>query len=319
MVEPLSRRELLAGALAAGAAAAMRPLSAMAAKTPPAPQAFRFVHLTDIHVQTELSAARGFAKALRAVESLKPRPDFILTGGDLVFDASAVPSERANSLFRLYKQVLADNTSRPVFNTVGNHDVFGWDGRKGITPTSPGYGKQMVRDYLGLKQTYYRFDHRGWRFFVLDNIQPANTQRGYQGFLDPPQLAWLADELKHTNPRTPVVFCEHIPIMTVTPFAFEQSYHEPQWRLDNSLVCGDTPKRLDLFQGRNVRLCLSGHIHQCDRVEFRGVRFVCDGAVCANWWKGPREGMNEGFGVFDLHADGGIDYQYFEYGWQARG
>ena len=46
---------------------------------------FRFIFMTDIHVQPELSGDEGFKQAIQKVNKLKP--DFVITGGDLVFDA----------------------------------------------------------------------------------------------------------------------------------------------------------------------------------------------------------------------------------------
>jgi Icc protein len=314
-----TRRDFLTGALAGGLATILpgRMTRAVEPRKPATrAQPFRFVHLADIHVQPERDAARGFAKALDAVEALRPRPDFILTGGDLVMDVFEKRSQRARELFRLYKQILADHTSLPVYDTLGNHDVFGWRTKTGVTPDTPGYGKQLAQEYLGLKQTYYHFDHKGWRFFVLDNIQPDDGPRGYLGSLDSPQRAWLEQELKRTPPNVPIVFCEHIPLMSVTPFAYEELYHNGHWILGGSLICADAPDRLDLIRRHNVKLCLSGHTHQCDDVRYHGVRFVNDGAVSGRWWRGDNRGVEEGFGVFDLRPDGVTEYDYHDYGWQ---
>ncbi len=323
-----TRRDFLRGTIGAGLASAL-PLTALAQKpgqgVPPAPMeawqaagGFRFVHLTDIHIEPELEAARGLAKCLEAAQAGKVSPDFIVSGGDLVFDALEASPQRAKELFNLYKKVIANHTSLPVHPTIGNHDVFGWARKNGITPATFEYGKAMVKDLLGLKETYYEFDHKGWRFFVLDNIQPAaNAAQIYQGNLDRTQFEWLAERLKRTDPKIPIAICEHIPLMTVTPFAFPGTYHDGKWEMSNSLVCGDTVERLKLYRDYNIRLCLSGHIHQLDRVEYRGITFICDGAVCGNWWKGPRDGVKEGFGQLDLKPDGGIDYTYRDYGWRA--
>ena len=73
-----------------------------------------------------------------------------------------------------------------------------------------------------------------------------------------------------------------------------------------------------MIQGHNVRLWLSGHIHQRDRIEYRGTTFINDGAVCGSWWKGPHQGVPEGFGIIDVWADGRFEHQYKTYGWQAK-
>lgn len=324
----LTRRELLKSALATAAAAALQPVigsSTLAQPSgiqPPASglaQPFRFVHLTDIHIQHERDGDKGFAKALRAVETLKPKPDFILTGGDLVFDVLDVGSDKAKMLFELYKKVLADNTSLPIYETIGNHDVFGWHPKSGVKPTAAGYGKAMFKDYLQAKETFHRFDHKGWRFLCLDNIQPGgDEQYPYQGFIDGPQMDWLKSELAKTDPKTPIITCEHIPMVTATPYDHPELFKEKEWRISNAFVCGDAAQRLELYKKHNVRLCLSGHIHERDRVEFGGPTFINDGAVCGSWWKGPHHGVQEGFGIIDCRPDGTFDYQYFDYGWDAK-
>jgi len=313
-----SRRDILK-TFAGAAAASFFDLPTLQAAPKETPQSFRFAHLTDVHVQHERHGHEGFAKALKAVEALKPRPDFILTGGDLVFDVLDVPPERAKELFDLYLKVLADNTSLKVYNTVGNHDVFGWQPKSGISPKTAGYGKAMVKERLHLKETYHTFDHKGWRFFCLDNIQPGgNEHYPYEGGLDAAQFEWFKAELEKTDARTPIVTCEHIPLISVTGFGHDDLYKEKEWRLTNAFICGDAAQRLPLLQSRNVRLCLSGHIHERDRIEYWGTTFINDGAVCGSWWKGPHRGVPEGFGVFDLHADGSFDYRYHDYGWKAQ-
>ena len=63
---------------------------------------FRFVFMTDIHVQLERGGVEGFKAAIKAVNALKPKPAFVVTGGDLIMDALGVSFERADSLYNLY-------------------------------------------------------------------------------------------------------------------------------------------------------------------------------------------------------------------------
>ena len=344
MFSDLSRRELLKSAAAAGLLAALdgcgdskTAMQSVVATTerPGAAQPFRFVHLTDVHVQHERAGDEGFTAALKAVEGLKPRPDFILGGGDMVFDALEVSSDRAKMLFEMYQKIIKDNTSLTVHNTVGNHDAFGWHTKSGAKPTDPGYGKAMVKDYMQWTETFHTFQHKGWQFFCLDNIQPGDRggQYPYQGFIDGPQIDWFKAELARLPVRTsnagqreslsypvgtPIVICEHIPMVTATEYDHGELFKDQEWRINNAFVCGDSAQRLDLYKSYNVRLCLSGHIHQRDRVEFQGPTFINDGAVCGSWWRGPHHGVKEGFGIFDCRPDGTFDYRYHEYGWVAR-
>jgi Icc protein len=317
-----TRRELLRAGAAGALLATMPGCAGPAGNTASSrtqthhSRVFRFVHLTDIHVQRELNGDKGFAKALTAVEALRPRPEFILTGGDLVFDAFEVTPQRAKELFTLYKKIVADNTSLTVHPCLGNHDIFGWKS-PGVDSRSPGYGKAMAMDYLGMSDSCYHFDYHGWRFFVLDNIQSAANEDGYRGGLSPQQTEWLADALRQTPAAQPIVVCEHIPLITVTAFAHEGMMTDGAWRFRDNFVCGDATARLKLLRERNVRLSLSGHIHERDRIEYCGTTFINDGAVCGAWWKGPNRGVEEGFGVIDVRDDGSFDHQYFDYGWQA--
>lgn len=321
-----TRRDFMRAAAGASLAAALpvsgcaQPQGGMAATpaTGGAAAPFRFVHLTDIHVQPELNADQGLAQALQAVERLRPKPDFILTGGDNVFDVMESDAVRAQTLFDLYRRVLADHTSLPVYHAIGNHDVFGWRTKAGVTPQTPGYGKALAKDELGLKETYYTFDHKGWRFFVLDNILPGYGRRAYAGGLDPTQRDWLAERLQRTDARMPIALCEHIPMLSVTPFWYERNFKNGDWTLGDGLICGDAAARLALYRTRNVRLSLSGHIHQLDRVEYRGASYICDGAVSGAWWNGPRDFVEEGFGVIDVWPDGRVVHTYHDYGWAAK-
>ena len=323
MIFQPTRRESLKGGLVAAATGAIRPWSSLADDVKggaPVAQAFRFVHLTDIHVRQKRDGDKGFARALRAVEALKPRPDFILTGGDLVFDVLGVDAAKARSLFDLYKKVLADNTSLPIYNTIGNHDVFGWSIKSGVAPGTPSYGKAMYKELLGMSETFHRFDHKGWRFFCLDNIQPAKRdgKYPYEGYIDDVQREWLKQEFDRTPRETPIVMCEHIPTVTATQYGHADLVVDKEWRVPSAFVCTDAAQRIGLYRNRRVRLSLSGHIHERDRIEYQGTTFINDGAVCGSWWKGPHHGVEEGFGIVDVRADGSFDHQYFDYGWDAK-
>lgn len=98
MSTTLSRRRFLgaaAAALAAGPIATNVGRSLAAA----APSPFRFLHLTDIHVQPELAGDAGLIRCLKAANALDAQ--FVLTGGDLVMDVFDQDHARAQLLFDL--------------------------------------------------------------------------------------------------------------------------------------------------------------------------------------------------------------------------
>src|SRR5215212_7499809 len=88
----VSRREFLAGSLATSAAGLLvaRGDAAHAARdsqpSPASAGSFSFVHLTDQHVTHRRHAPDGYAKCIASINALQPAPDFVLMGGDMVFD-----------------------------------------------------------------------------------------------------------------------------------------------------------------------------------------------------------------------------------------
>ena len=67
----------------------------------------------------------------------------------------------------------------------------------------------------------------------------------------------------------------------------------------------------------NVKLCLSGHLHVIDRVDYFGVSYLSNPAVCGNWWKPTPhlDRFGEMYTTLDLFKDGTFDVQYVDYGW----
>lgn len=310
---------------AAGLAAAglLLPTRLLAAPRPaPVPAAapkrvLRLAHLTDVHVQPELKADRGLAACLDHVHALKDRPELLLTGGDCVMDSFEAGAERTKVQWDIWKKVFKDHCALPVESAVGNHDVWGWNKKNSkTTGGEPLYGKKMAEEMLGIKR-YHSFDKAGWRFIVLDSIFPAGD--GYVGKLDDEQLEWLKGELQATRPPTPILILSHIPIVSVTAYFFSQKYKDGNHQVPGAWLHEDTYRLTALFTHHpNVKACLSGHMHMVDRCEYNGVTYLCDGAVCGNWWKGRHKECDEGYATVDLFDDGTVQREYHTYGWKAE-
>ena len=108
----VSRRELLAGACAAGAAGLLagRGEAAGAAtgnSTASAAGGFSFVHLTDQHVTHRRHAPEGYRRCIAAINAITPAPDFVLMGGDMVFDGCYTAKEDYANQIRLFKEITA--------------------------------------------------------------------------------------------------------------------------------------------------------------------------------------------------------------------
>ena len=267
---------------------------------------FSFAFLTDIHVQPEKNAAEGFRKAIDRVNRLQP--DFVITGGDMIMDALNQRESRVDSLYSLYDSLSA-LIQVPVYNTIGNHEIFGYHPKSGIDPSHPLYGKKMYEQRIGKR--FYAFDHKGWRFYILDSIE-KDHEGVYIGKVDSVQLEWLERDLGGVNPSTPIVVVMHIPLITVRTQLLAGST-VPN---GESLVVVNSKEVLDRFADHNLKLVLQGHLHFLEEISAMGARFITGGAVCASWWNGPRLGMEEGFVM--IHVKGNkFNWEYVDYGWEV--
>jgi 3',5'-cyclic AMP phosphodiesterase CpdA len=318
------RRSFHRTALAAGGPLAAARISlgddpARAAAPAPA-GSFRLVHMTDIHVPPELGAEAGLAAALAHAQAQKP--DLIVTGGDSVMDVFEAKRGRAEELRKLLLGTLRRECSVPLQHTVGNHDILGWNKRRsGMDGSESDWGKKFACEMFGNARTWHTFDRGGWRFVCLDSVQPKGD--GYVAYLDDEQYEWLKELLATTPRTTPVCVVSHVPILSLTTLTYGKARGRDKVGEDNVIVAGemhtDATLLHELFKSAgNVRLCLSGHIHLLDRCAIDGVTYICDGAVSGSWWKGPLQGVREGFGVLDLRPDGSFDHRYETYGWTPR-
>ena len=285
----ISRRHFVSLAAATAAAHAL--------PAPPRAEPFSFLFLTDSHTEPELDAAHGTALAMRKAQSLRGM-DFAIQGGDHVFDAAAVSPERATGLYDLYAKTEQD-LSLKVHHTLGNHDVF-------AIATAPEDARRMFIDRFG--PTYYSFDHKRVHFVVLDSI--GLTGKTYEPRIDQSQIDWLAADLAALPKGTPVVVTTHIPLVTAAP-----SYAPPSGKVSPAYFVNG-PKVIDLLAHYNTLAVLQGHNHLNETVLWRGIPFITSGAVCGNWWHGPRWGTPEGFTVCTV-TGGKLTTRYETTGFQS--
>jgi 3',5'-cyclic AMP phosphodiesterase CpdA len=322
----MDRRRFFSAAAVPGAAAGLTTVfgSRMARPTlatKGSARSFRFVQFGDTHfgapATLPLAASpEGYPKAMRQVQAMDDPPDFILHTGDIITDAFWATPESALEQWTLYRQIMQKHCQIPIRYTLGNHDVnfdWGWGDETTRYP-----GKGLALEQLGLEAPYYSFDHKGWHFIVLDNTQRG----GYNGFthhLDEQQYTWLERDLAATRGSMPTVISSHAPILTVTCFFCPSNKQHPDGLvIPNDWVHTDVERLHKLFrQYPNVKLCLSGHFHAVDHVQYLGIHHICGGAVCADYWRHPLPYAPEheaGYGVVDLFQDGTFEYRYVDYG-----
>jgi Icc protein len=267
---------------------------------------FSFAFLTDIHLQPELNAVEGFQTAIGSVNQLDP--DFVITGGDQIMDATAQPFERADKLYELYRQTV-ESFEMPVYNTMGNHDVFGMNEESGVDPSHPEFYKKMYESRIG--DRYYSFDYKGWHFMVLDSIG-RGVDRDYVGFIDGEQMQWIAEDLAGIEADTPIVLSTHIPFITVA-VQLSSGPTEPN---SPGIVITNGREVLLLFLEYNLKLVLQGHLHFLEEINVGDVTFLTGGAVSADWWEGPRGTMEEGYVLIKVKGEE-FEWEYIDFGWKA--
>lgn len=273
--------------------------------------AFRFVFMTDVHFTADRNAPRGLAQAIRHVNALKPKPDFVITGGDLIMDAMEASEAAADSLFNAAKAAI-DSLEMPVYHTIGNHEYFGVNAQSDIPTDHPRYADKMFTKHMGYARPYHAFTHGNWHFVMLNSIG-LTEDRQYYGHVDSLQLAWLkADLTAHARGKT-VVLVTHIPLYSVAM----QMMRGPLSANPRELVITNAQEVMAVLEPYDFRLALQGHLHIVEEMAWRKAHFITGGAVCAAWWNGANAGFEEGFVVVDVKGDD-FSWQYVDYNWTVE-
>ena len=302
---------------------------------------FRIAHMTDLHIQPERRGREGVEACLAHVRGLSRAPGLLITGGDLVMDAFDQKFEKTKGLFELFASVMKEGSPAPIEHTMGNHDIWGWNKEKsGTNGAEVGWGKKYFQDALGVSSLHRSFDRGGWRIFILDSVQPGDGHFGYTAGLDDAQFEWLAGELAKTPKEMPVMCVSHIPILGGGLVMADGRVGERGTMIEKPTMFNDAMRVVDLFSRHpNVRLCVSGHIHIVERLEFQGVTYWCGGAVSGAWWRtseadrdrrapklGDQAGAKNprplrainGYSTIDLWTDGRFAVEYRGYGWKGE-
>jgi len=262
--------------------------------------------MTDIHIQREKNAISGFRKAIAKVNELNP--DFVITGGDLIMDALGQTYGRADSLYYIFT-TMQKEFKMPVYNTMGNHEHYGWYASSGADTNHPEYGKQMFEKRIGPR--YQRIDRKGWVFLILDSVV-KDGKGGYEGGIDTEQIEWMKAQLADIDPKTPIVISLHIPLLTTEAQILRgaTAANEPGEVVVNS------KEVIDLFKNHNLELVLQGHLHYYETLFVFGTSYITGGAVSGAWWEGPYLGTEEGFVLIKVKGEE-VSWEYIDYGWKA--
>lgn len=264
--------------------------------------AFTFVFMTDIHIKNEPLVLKSFRKAADRVNELKP--DFVLSGGDQVYDVMRGNAALGDSLFTLLKRE-TKRMNAPFYTTVGNHDLFGIYKESTTDSTHAYYKYRLYERYLG--NTYYSFDHKGWHFVVLNSLD-VKDQR-YIGSFSVEQLEWLAGDLKQLKPGNPVVLMTHLPLVSV-----QNQIKLPKDGISTGPQLLNKDKLMMIISGYNVKAVLQGHTHFHEDILVNNkTRFITGGSIAGRpSWRGENNGPRA-FLYFTVDKKGEMSYESVSY------
>lgn len=225
---------------------------------------FSFVYLPDIHLCPDSAVIENFHQLTGQINRL--HPDFVLTGGDMIYTAKNVDDLKASLLFDLMDKEFM-RFRMPVYFTPGNHEHVGITAGSGIDKNNPMWGKRMFESRYG--KSYYTFTISGWKFFIIDGIRILESEKNYTQGVDSLQMLWISEELGRTDNKTPLIISIHTPL--VDPHLVISSSSAP--------VSNNSKKVLDLFINHNLKIVLEGHNHLYMSLFKNGVNYVSGGST----------------------------------------
>ncbi|MFB7455581.1 metallophosphoesterase family protein [Streptomyces sp. NPDC056188] len=191
----------------------------------------RFVQVSDSHIgfqgPANMDVAGSFTEAIRQVNSLGFRPDFVMHSGDLTHLSTA-------SQFDQVRQMMTGMRTDRVFTVPGEHDSIGDAGRA--------YRQTFGKGTLG--EGWYSFDTHGVHFVALVNTLSLEKL----GHLGEEQIEFVRRDLRGLSSDTPIVVFSHIPLFAMYP--------RWGWSTDDAL------RVIALLRRFSSVTCLNGHVHQ---------------------------------------------------------
>ncbi len=313
----MQRRDLLrqAGLLAGGLSlpSLVKANSKLAESSVATPKRIlRIAHITDVHIQHLIGAAKGFEKCLHHIQNQDIKPDFIINSGDCVMDAHRRKHENVQKQWSLFNEVLKTENSLPIHHLVGNHDIC----CEGDSNSNFEDGKKWAMDEMSLNSRFYSFDKKDWHFVMLDSVQKKKDGGWYTANLDDEQMDWFRQDLSQIPDNKPTMIISHIPILSACVFFDGDNMKEKEnkWEVPGSWMHTDAKQISEVFNHhKNVKLAVSGHIHLTDRVDYNGVSYCCNGAVSGKWWFGRYQHTEAGYALIDLYDDGSFTNTYVNY------
>ncbi len=225
---------------------------------PSLPPTFRFVVVSDTHVQPVDDLRNTvFATSGATFAAFDPAPDFVVSTGDDVDDLFTFPDNIAAGepvpILHLYRGLIEANYPMPFHVVKGNHDNRFIDTFQGNELPDRAWAEAFAGSPF-YPSPWYAFDHRGFHFVALDTTDGAtdHATNDTPTILDT-QAQWLESQLSTGQPT--ILFWHHwIP--------------KP--------ADGETPHPILVAIARHkdvVKAAFTGHGHVFATYEWNGVRF----------------------------------------------
>lgn len=198
---------------------------------------FQFIHLTDLHIDHQLTGSDGTADnieyVVQRILSMNPQPRFVIMSGDLV------DSAHDENYRRLHEYI--GRLGLPVLLALGNHD------------DREAFHRSMGDREAGDASPYF-FSTILERMHVI--VLDSSTPGRIGGTIEPEQFAWLEAELDR-HPDLPKLIVSHHP-----PSIGEVPDPLPLQTIDFA----QSQRLGTLLAGRNILGVLCGHVHH-DRIS----------------------------------------------------
>jgi Icc protein len=227
---------------------------------PDATHPLRFVHISDTHINPDLSYNKDYARytplpgaqaLVNAINALPFQPDFILHTGDIAYDPIPAVYEDVKALL--------SQLQAPVYYLAGNHD----DSRA-IQTVLMGRSTDDLDPYL-----YYEFEINGVQVACLDSNGP-HVPENPSGSVTLEQLQWLEALCTADDARPLIVAVHHNIIPVGVPWL------DDWMRMEN----GEDFHQIVRKAGSRLRGVFFGHIHQQLTTMRDGVLYV---ASASSW------------------------------------
>ncbi len=251
--------------------------------------------MTDLHLHPGEDSVSRVNRAIDQINDLKPRPDFVILGGDLIENMYVRDQQSAVELYDLYEETIARLTM-PVYSVLGNNDVVPAFEESPVGESQVQDGKDMFRERLSDGKTYRSFVHKGWHFVLLDSIERDDDGQ-YRGYIDEEQMRWLSEDLDKLEKDKPVCVALHIPLATIISQIHIDSIRAP---LPYFIVNNGT-KVIKLLSNYNVKLVLQGHHHIVEELKYMNTTYLSGGAI-SHARKYQNFVHNEGFVIVDVQG-----------------